>query len=117
MALSVETNDVFEITPLTKDTDLEHEVGADVVYVAPRKASKIHRHRHAETVLFILGGKGIIRVGDEDIAVEEGDRVIIHKGAYHGVRTGDSWLRFVSVQSPPILDAKRGTLDLDPLGD
>ena len=33
---------------------------------------------------------------------------------FHGVRTEEESLTFLSVQSPPILDKARGTLDLEP---
>ena len=90
-------------------------IPADVVGVEPHSVSQIHRHNLAETVLFILGGAGTVLVGEHDLPVREGDRVLIPKGTYHGVRTGAEALRFLSVQSPPILNRARNTLDLEPL--
>ena len=40
--------------------------------------------------------------------------LVIGKGVFHGFETGDSELRFLSVQSPPILDERTGRLDLEP---
>ena len=51
----------------------------------------------------------------EAVPVSAGDRVHIGKGVFHAVRTGDSSLRFLSVQSPPILDVAAGTRDLEPI--
>jgi hypothetical protein len=46
--------------------------------------------------------------------VSKGARVLIGKGIFQGVRTGEESLTFLSVQSPPILDMAHGTLDLEP---
>ncbi|MDE2765131.1 MAG: cupin domain-containing protein [Chloroflexota bacterium] len=110
-----ERNDVFDVLQVARGTELEDIVGADVVGVEPHSVSQIHRHNLAETVLFILAGSGTVRAGDEDVPVREGDRLLIPKGTYHGVRTGAEALRFLSVQSPPILNRARDTLDLEPL--
>ncbi|MCE2469545.1 MAG: cupin domain-containing protein [Dehalococcoidia bacterium] len=112
-----ERNDVFDVLQVARGTELEDIVGADVVGVEPHSTSQIHRHNLAETVLFILAGSGTVRVGEQDVPVREGDRVLIPKGTYHGVRTGAETLRFLSVQSPPILNRARDTLDLEPLAE
>ena len=49
------------------------------------------------------------------MAVKAGDRLRIGKGVFHAVRTGESSLRFLSVQAPPILDVEAGTRDLEPI--
>ena len=110
-----EQNDVFHVTQVTRGTGLEELFAADLVRVEPGQTSHIHRHNQAETVLFILGGSGVVHVGDSEVAVREGDRLLIGKGVYHRVRTAGEPLRFLSVQSPPILDKARGILDLEPL--
>jgi hypothetical protein len=48
--------------------------------------------------------------------VQAGGRILIGKGVYHGFATAASSLRFLSVQSPPILDEATGQLDLEPRG-
>ena len=108
---------MFDVLQVARGTELEDIVGADVVGVEPHSTSQIHRHNLAETVLFILAGSGTVRVGEQDVPVREGDRVLIPKGTYHGVRTGAETLRFLSVQSPPILNRARDTLDLEPLAE
>jgi mannose-6-phosphate isomerase-like protein (cupin superfamily) len=110
-----ETHDIFQVTQLTRDTELQSEVAADRVVVEPGQASQIHRHNHAETVLYILAGSGVIVVDDVDHPVVEGDRIRVGKGVFHGVRTGEAdTLTFLSVQRPPILDEATGVLDLEP---
>lgn len=112
--LTADINDVFHVTQVTRGTALEDLVGADIVRVEPHRSSQVHRHNRAETVLYILDGEARIRVGEREVLARSGDRVLIPKGAYHGVRTEAAALTFLSVQSPPILNKAQGTLDLDP---
>lgn len=112
--LDTELHDIFHVTQLTRDTELESRVGVDHVTVAPGQTSQIHRHNRAETVLYIVEGAGTVVIEDVDHAVTAGDRVRIRPGEFHGIRTGRESLTFISVQSPPILDQSTGTLDLEP---
>jgi mannose-6-phosphate isomerase-like protein (cupin superfamily) len=109
-----EQYDVFEVTQITRGTPLESVVAADLVSIAPGRASEVHRHNGAETVLLILDGSGTVLVGDTSLRVTKGARVLIGKGVFHGVRTEGESLTFLSVQSPPILDKAQGSLDLEP---
>lgn len=115
--LDVERHDVFDVMQLTRDTALANEVGVDLVEVDPGQESSMHRHNHAETVLYFTGGAGEVLLGAEREAhpVVAGDRLRIGKGVFHAVRTNDSALTFVSVQTPPILDIVAGTRDLEPI--
>lgn len=113
--LPEEEYDIFRVTQLTRDTELQHTVAVDYVVVPRWKVSEVHRHNNAETVLFILSGSGEVIVGEEEMGVKKGDRVRIGKGIFHGVRTDHEELVFISVQSPPILDKASGALDLEPL--
>jgi mannose-6-phosphate isomerase-like protein (cupin superfamily) len=113
--LEVERHDVFDVMQLTRGTRLESAVAADVVTMAQGEVSQIHRHNHAETVLYFLDGSAIVRVGEDELPATAGDRITIGKAVYHGVRTPDTSCRFVSVQSPPILNKTTGALDLEPL--
>lgn len=113
--LPVEHQDVFRVVQVTANTALESDVAADLVTVGPNETSKIHRHNHAETVLYITGGQGYVVVDDERYAVKSGDRLRIGKAVYHGVATDGESLSFLSVQTPPILDKATGRFDLEPL--
>lgn len=104
---------VFEVKQLTRGTALESVVAADWVRIGPGKTSEVHRHNHAETVLWIVEGSGTVIVDGTDYPVEAGSRIAIARGIYHGVRTDHDSLVFLSVQSPPILDTAEGTLDLE----
>ena len=116
-----ERQDVFTVTQLTRGTPLESIVGADLVDLAPHQESSMHRHNHAETVLFFTAGRGeVLLAADrstpiEVVAVRVGSRLLVGKGEFHAVRTGDEALQFISVQSPPILDKSTGVRDLEEL--
>lgn len=110
-----EKSDIFHVIQVTQDTPLEDIVGADLVSVDSHQTSGVHRHNQAETVLYIIEGEGEVSVGDDQTAVRAGQRLLVPRGEFHGVSTGDSPLRFLSVQSPPILNKARGTLDFEPL--
>jgi mannose-6-phosphate isomerase-like protein (cupin superfamily) len=114
-APAVERFDVFDVQQVTRGTALESIVAADMVSIGSHARSQVHRHLRSETVLFVLEGSAHARVGERQLEVRAGDRILIGKGVYHGFETGDSPLRFLSVQSPPILDESTGQLDLDAL--
>lgn len=116
--LDVELHDVFHVMQLTRSTELAAVVAVDLVDVHPGEESSMHRHNRAETVLYILEGRGEVLLTDDysSVPVQAGDRLRIGRGVFHAVRTGGSALRFLSVQSPPILDVTAGTRDLEPLG-
>lgn len=115
--LEVERHDVFLVTQVTRDTPLESVVGADLVEVEPHQESSMHRHNSAETVLYFTAGSGEVLLNEahDVVPVAAGERLHIGKGVFHAVRTHDSTLHFLSVQSPPILDKHAGTRDLEPL--
>lgn len=110
-----ETFDVFQVEQLTRSTTLQNLVAVDQVEIAARQSSQIHRHVKSDTVLYIVDGAGEVVVGEQTFAVRPGDRIHIPPGAYHGVRTGESSLKFISVQSPPILNDATQVLDLEVL--
>jgi quercetin dioxygenase-like cupin family protein len=113
--LEVELHDVFHVMQLTRGTRLEADVAADLVTMDPGQVSQVHRHNFAETVLYFLDGSAVVKVGDDDVPVAAGDRLSIGKGVYHGVSTPDGPCRFLSVQTPPILNKTTGFRDLEPL--
>jgi quercetin dioxygenase-like cupin family protein len=112
--LEVELHDVFHVMQLTRGTELEAEVAADLVTVEAGEVSQVHRHNLAETVLYFLDGAAVVTIGDDDVPVRAGDRVEIGAGVVHGVSTPETSCRFLSVQTPPILNSTTGVKDLEP---
>ncbi len=113
--IPVEPYDVFKVMQLTRGTALENHVAADWVSISAHQKSNVHRHNFSETVLFIVSGTALARVGEKTFQVNEGDQIIIRPTEYHGFTTSEQALVFISIQSPPILNKTTGVLDLEPL--
>lgn len=113
--LGSELHDVFHVRQLTRGTFLEDHTAADIVDMHGGVSSQTHRHNLAETVLYFLDGEAVVFVEDVPHRVTAGDRLLIGKGEFHSVSTTDTaGCRFLSVQSPPILNKTTGLLDLEP---
>jgi quercetin dioxygenase-like cupin family protein len=113
--MASETFGAFQVTQITRDTDLEDALGLDLITIAAVTKTEIHRHPRAENVVYILSGTATAIIGGVPHLVAEGDRIRIGKGVAHGFQTGNDPLTFVSVQSPPILNRKRNILDTEVL--
>lgn len=59
-------------------------------------------HDHAREVVMVLGGEGTFHVGGVDRVCREGDFVHVPPGTPHFLRTDESSVRFVAVESPPV---------------
>jgi uncharacterized RmlC-like cupin family protein len=46
----------FRVTPITQGTALEDLLGLDLVTIPPGMTTEVHRHAHAENVVYILSG-------------------------------------------------------------
>jgi uncharacterized RmlC-like cupin family protein len=107
----------FRVTPITQGTALEDLLGLDLVTIPPGMTTEIHRHAHAEYVVNILSGDAAANIDHVGYRVVQGDRLRIGRGVYHGFKTSETPLTFVSVQSPPILNKKLNILDTEVLGE
>jgi mannose-6-phosphate isomerase-like protein (cupin superfamily) len=56
-------------------------VGISVI--DPQSASNPHAHAHQEEVFYCLSGRGLIKVGDEQVEVSPGSCVFVPEGALH----------------------------------
>lgn len=71
----------------------------------PGAAFTQHVHDESEDVIVILKGKGVIRLGDEEFPIEEGDVIHVMPGEFHGTVNGpEGEMIALSCQAPP--DAK-----------
>jgi mannose-6-phosphate isomerase-like protein (cupin superfamily) len=72
--------------------------GINANIIAPGTGSLSHQHEHTEHIYFILGGKGIVKVGDEEQEVNEGDAIYMPPRLAHSIRnTGTYPLRFLAI--------------------
>ena len=66
--------------------------------LAPSSSVKPHQHESDEQIWFILSGVGIVKVGDEEKEVREGDAVYLPPRLTHTMRnTGTYPLRLLAI--------------------
>ncbi|MBN1310995.1 MAG: cupin domain-containing protein [Anaerolineae bacterium] len=98
-------------------TDAKH---ITTTLVEMEKGGRQHVHSHeTEQSYFILEGRGVMTVGDEEREVSAGMSVFIPSNAPHGlVNTGDGVLRYLSAGSPPFgEEAEKRLWPLPPFSD
>ena len=72
------------------------------VEVAPGSGQRSHSHA-PEQVYVIVGGRGRMKVGDEELLVGEGDLIHIPPGTLHGIENlADEVLTYVSAATPAV---------------
>jgi mannose-6-phosphate isomerase-like protein (cupin superfamily) len=108
-----ETYGAFRVTQITRGTALEDLLGLDLVTIPAGMKTEVHRHPHAEDVVYVLSGDATAIIDHVGYRVVGGDRLRIGKEVYHGFQTSGTPLTFVSVQSPPILNKKLNILDTE----
>jgi len=72
---------------------------------------KPHYHKKSSAIIYIILGSGVLHLGETCLPYKAGTRVKIPAGTLHGFNTTTRTL-FLSIQSPPILNAVTGYLDL-----
>ena len=76
-------------------------LSATLVEIEPGGHQRVHSH-DPEQIYFILEGRGVMRVGEEEREVEEGDCIFIPSRAAHGIENRTKGvLRYFSAASPP----------------
>ncbi|HEU5166637.1 MAG TPA: cupin domain-containing protein [Chitinophagaceae bacterium] len=61
----------------------------------------VHRHDHAEEILFVHRGNGMVIVDDDTINVSEGATLFIPPGIWHGVRNPNDSMNILFIVTPP----------------
>lgn len=70
--------------------------------VQPGGQTFMHVHKQSQEIYHITGGSALMNLGDEEIAVEPGDTVLIPAGMSHNVRnTGSEPLKILCCCCPP----------------
>jgi putative monooxygenase len=63
-----------------------------------------HTHGREEEIIYILSGRGAIRAGEQEIALEPGIAVFIPPGEEHRISVeAEEPLRLVTLFSPPVI--------------
>jgi len=57
-----------------------------------------HEHKDSEEIYYVISGKGLMRVDDEEREVGTGDAVLTKRGSSHGIKNvGNTNLRLVVI--------------------
>ena len=91
----------FEDTTKTQVKLLASDSLCSTFFIVIPGEVKMHYHAfHSENVM-VIEGKGIMKLGDKEFEIKEGDLIVIPRGTKHSVkRTGEKPLKVISVQSP-----------------
>jgi mannose-6-phosphate isomerase-like protein (cupin superfamily) len=77
----------------------DQDVSSFLIWV--KKDVKAHMHEAHTEQVWILDGKGLMRLGENTFKVKKGDWVCIPKGSVHSVKViGKKPLKALSVQAP-----------------
>tara|TARA_B100001175_G_C19441486_1_gene606479 strand:- start:132 stop:464 length:333 start_codon:yes stop_codon:yes gene_type:complete len=63
----------------------------------PMKSTSGHNHKGQEEVYFFIRGEGKMELDGKEIAVKEGDTILIEDGVFHKVHAGPKGCYFVCV--------------------
>lgn len=77
-----------------------------IVYLKPGTNMGAHYHREVEETFFILEGKGVLKLNDEDIPVEAGMALRVEPGERHDLCALDTPLRGIFVKTPYLPEDK-----------
>jgi mannose-6-phosphate isomerase-like protein (cupin superfamily) len=78
-------------------------ITVNLVRVAPGGEITSHTHDASTETFYVLAGRGVCRVGDEEFALETGVCGYAPPGITHTVRNiGDADLEAISIFNPPL---------------
>lgn len=58
----------------------------DIYCLLPGQSQKVHSHKDADKIYFVLEGTTIVQIGEEERTLERGEIVLAPAGLPHGVR-------------------------------
>lgn len=98
----INTTHGSEIRPLIDRTTSEiTQCSLAEEILPPGCAVTPHRHRQIEEIYYIVSGRGLMTVGDENREVSAGDAVYIPRGNRHTLKnTGDEPIKLILVCGP-----------------
>jgi quercetin dioxygenase-like cupin family protein len=101
----------YEVVPGSSQrmiTGEDHGLGLCIIMAQypPGTGPGPHRHPNASAI-YVAEGFGVFTVGDDELAAEAGDVVVVPAMAWHSFRnTGDVWLRVVGADEGARHDAE-----------
>jgi quercetin dioxygenase-like cupin family protein len=76
---------------------------ADMILTHGDPGTKLHKHEVSDHFVYILKGRGEVRLGDKKETVTVGDLILIPKGLPHSIlKAGSGEFVFLAISSPPL---------------
>jgi len=76
---------------------------ADMILTHGDPGTKLHTHEVSDHFVYILKGRGEVRLGDKKETVTVGDLILIPKGLPHSIlKAGSGEFVFLAISSPPL---------------
>lgn len=95
----------IHVKPLYSD----EKVSSFVIWI--KEQVPLHKHvKHSEHV-YVLKGKGSMKLGDKVIQVKKGDFIMIPEGTPHSVKVKGGTLQVLSIQAPEFKGKDRVPLE------
>ncbi len=70
--------------------------------IEPGQTTRAHHHKASDEVYYVLGGEGVVRMGENSVAVERGSCVFIPAGQVHSAGCEENEpLRILCICAPP----------------
>ena len=77
--------------------------GVDYCRLYPGNGQRAHRHADHEQVIYVVEGRGAVKVEGETADVRDGDMVYVPAGAEHAVENlADDWLAYLAIDALPV---------------
>jgi quercetin dioxygenase-like cupin family protein len=76
---------------------------ADMILTQGEPGTKLHKHAQSDHFVYVLKGRGEVRLGEKKETVTAGDLVLIPKGIPHSIlKAGNGEFAFLAMSSPPL---------------
>jgi mannose-6-phosphate isomerase-like protein (cupin superfamily) len=73
------------------------DLNINVVVIDPQSPVGRHINNEVDVVMVVVGGSGLVQVGDKEIAVTAPQAVIIPKGTSRAIRSDDGRLAYLTI--------------------
>ena len=79
-----------------------------IFFISIYQSVKLHKHAHDTETIVILGGRGILTLGDTTFKIKKGQTILIPKGTPHAVIVKSKKpLTLYSIQAPKFVGKDR----------
>ena len=87
---------------LLRATEVATIGGVDYCRLYPGNGQRDHRHADHEQALYVVKGRGAVKLEGETADIREGDMVYVPTGAKHAVTNlDDNWLEYLAIDALP----------------